>query len=252
MAIKSLLRVYLTLSLIFILSLSQVPHAAAVDVNEANITTANSLVYFSGTNIKERANYSYAGIVYALNGDLSREGLLLRGVFGLGEYEYDTLGVVGGEVEGDLTQFDITIGYQMYRDQTRLSGYIGVNYQDHDLDPQDLANSTRGDELGLIVQAEIETTLSHSLLASIITNFSTANDSYWSRVRLGRKFDRFTIGPEFLAMGNEEYDGQRYGVFINGIDLGFANIGVSGGFADVNGTQGDSSAYGSIGFSKTF
>lgn len=226
--------------------------AIAGENNEPLINASDSTVYFSGANIKEDAFYSYSGIVHALSGDLLHEGFLLRGVFGYGEYDYGNGNVVSNRIEGEVLQFDLTIGYQIYRADTRLTGYVGINYQDHDLSPQDLQNSTRGDEVGFLVQGEIETVLARSLNASMIANYSTANDTYWTRIRVGRKLDRFTIGPEVTLMGNDEYDGQRIGAFLSGFDLGFLNATVSGGYADVNGTQGDASVYGSIGFSHSF
>lgn len=231
------------------LFLGSAESASSEGLKDTGLETTNSTVVFWGGNIKERAFYGYAGTVHAFNGDLSQDGLLLRGVIGYGAYEYDTGSVVGGEVDGEVTQFDATIGYQVFRGASRLSGYVGINYQDHDLSPIDLTNSTRGDEIGFLVQGEIETIASHSFYASMIANYSTANDTFWARARVGKNVGHITIGPEATLMGNKEYDGRRIGAFIGGLDLGSVNASISGGYADVDGTQGDSGAYGAIGFS---
>ena len=225
--------------------------ADAADLNQP-VAHGPSTVLFWGGNAKEKAYYLYGGGVTALSGDISQDGLLFRAVLGFGEYKYSTTAVASGKVNGDIFQAEASLGYQIYSDAFRLSGYLGIDYQDNDLSPNDTTNSTRGDEVGAKFQAEVETVHSAPYYASLMGSYSTANDSYWSRARIGYKFDGFIIGPEGLLMGNNEYDGQRIGAFLGGISLGALNVSISGGYADVDGTQGGSSGYGAIGFSMTF
>jgi len=53
-------------------------------------------------------------------------------------------------------------------------------------------------------------------------------------------------------MGNDEYEQKRLGAFVEIKNVGPLNVTFSGGYADVDGTQGDSGAYGSVGVSTAF
>lgn len=216
------------------------------------MTGARSSVAFWGFNAKEDAYYLYAGFVHALSGDIGQEGWLVKGVVGFGEYDYKSLAVAGGDVDGDTTQLEASVGYQMFTDAMRLSGYVGVVWEDHDLSPNDPTNSTQGDEFGVKLQAEAVTLASSPLYAGLMGSYASPNDGYWVRGRLGYRLGGIVIGPEGLLMGNDEYDGQRIGAFIGGFNLGSLNVSLSGGYADVDGTQGNSSVYGAIDFSLLF
>lgn len=211
----------------------------------------DTIALFFGGDIRQRSYFGYTGFVFSPFGDLSQDGILLRGVVGGGEYEYDNAGVPGGEVDGDHVTFDGTIGYQMFFDMFRASAFAGVNVQDHDHSPNDPNNSTRGTEVGFTVVGDLETLATSPFYASAQGSYSTANDTYWARGRIGLRLDQFTIGPEGLVSGNDEYDAARIGGFIM-MDLGMFNVSVSAGYADVDGSQGDDSAYGSFGVGVAF
>jgi hypothetical protein len=60
-----------------------------------------------------------------------------------------------------------------------------------------------------------DVTLGHNqpLFLNLAGSYSTAFDTYWSRLRVGYKIDRITIGPEALLLGNEGSDARRIGGF---------------------------------------
>ena len=176
----------------------------------------------------------------------------MRGFVGLGGYEYKNPGVAGGRVDADLVALDASIGYQVFIDYLRLSGYIGIAYEDNDLSPNDPGNSTRNGEVGVKLQGEVASVGLAPWSWAAMASYGSANNSYWARLRIGHNFDQFTIGPEGLLMGNDEYDGQRIGAFVTLPRIGVFSLSLSGGYADVDGTQGDSSAYGAIDMSTSF
>ena len=225
--------------------------AMAADYEPPQTPSAETAALFFGGDIRQRSYFGYAGFVFAPFGDLSQDGFLLRGVVGGGEYEYDNAGVPGGEVDGDHVTFDGMLGYQMFFDTVRASVFAGVNVQDHDFSPNDPGNSTRGTEVGFSAVGHLETVASSPFYADLQGSYSTANDTYWARGRVGLRWEQFVIGPEGLVSGNDEYDAQRIGGFVM-MYLDMFTFSVSGGYADVDGSQGDDSAYGAFSVGVAF
>jgi hypothetical protein len=222
-------------------------------------------VVFSGSDYKEDVSFSYVGAVHALNGSLDKNGFLVRVFAGFGEYQYATEGVPEGHVETDLTIVDAGVGYQVYAGAVRLSAYAQASYEEHDQSPEDTANSARGDAWGFKANLEAETTADAPIYAGVIGSYSTAFDSYWVRGRAGMRVGHgIVIGPEIIALGNEEFDQMRYGAFVSGLPsifslmfggdsksslaIGYADTDEDGGSA----RAGDDSIYGSIGTSFSF
>ena len=197
---------------------------------------AASNTVFTGIDIKDDSTYFYLGGVNALNGNLDSNGWLARGVFGYGEYDYSTT-AVPGNVDVDQVSLQAGLGYQWLQNNTRLSLYLSLDYQDHDHSPEDVLNSVRDDETGGAVQAELETGNGQWHLG-LIGSYSTAYDTYWTRTRVGYMVNGATVGPEVILSGNEEYDEERYGLFVSFPYSVSTSINLSGGYAE---TEGDKS-----------
>ena len=186
---------------------------------------------FLGGNVRDDAWYTYAGFNYALNGDTSTNGFLLHGMAGYGEYEYDT---DSGGVDGEVTEFDLGIGYQWFVEGHRVSAIAAVNFADHDLTGSafDLENnSVNGDEVGFKPKIEIWNTDASTVLYGGTFTYSTAYDSYWTRAMCGLRVANVYLGPEIVYHGNEEYEEIRTGLALAGLQVGCANIGASLGYA---------------------
>jgi hypothetical protein len=222
-----------------------------------------AFVLFSGFDMVEDASYSFQGLVVALNRDIGKDGFLLRLYGSHTDYEYDTVGVPGGRVDGDAWQGDAMIGYKISRGNIWAAAYIGVDYQDHDLTPDDTANPVRGSEVGFKVAADVASLREGSpLYFSLGGQYSTAFDSYWARGRVGLNRGHMTFGPEFIAMGNDAFDAQRAGGFVM-FDVNLVpnmpiEVTLSGGYQfldDSSGTTfggGGEGAYGGITFVTLF
>ncbi|MEQ1662363.1 MAG: cellulose biosynthesis protein BcsS [Thiobacillus sp.] len=200
----------------------------------AGSAQAGSTAIFVGIGGADDTMFSYLGGVHALGGDIDKTGVLLRGMVGYGEYDYDTTAVAGGSVEGEQVNAELAVGYQWVMPGSRVSLYAGVDYQEHDLSPNDVFNSVNGDETGGLIQAELETT-SGAWHGSLIGKYSSAYDSYWARGRVGYAMGGATFGPEVAVGGNEEYDETRYGAFVN-FDLSSATaVSLSAGYREAEG-----------------
>lgn len=223
-----------------------------------------AFVLFSGFDMVTDASYSFQGLIVALNRDISKDGFLLRLYGSHTDYEYDTAAVPNGKVDGDAWQGDAMIGYKVSRGNIWAAAFIGIDYQDHDLTPDDPANPVRGSEVGFKVAADIASLRTGSpLYFSLSGQYSTAFDSYWARGRLGLNRGHMTFGPEVLAMGSDSFDAQRVGGFLM-FDVSLVpnmpiEVTLSGGYQfldDSNGTSfgggGGEGAYGGIVFTTLF
>lgn len=224
-----------------------------------------STVVFSGSDFKEDAAFTYVGGVHALNGDLGRDGFLLRVFGGYGEYQYATGNVIGGNVETDLVIVDAGVGYQIFGGGLRFSAYASASYEDHDQSPEDFTNPVRGSEWGFKGQGEVETLADSPFYFGAIGSYSTAFDSYWVRGRAGLPIGHgLILGPEIVGLGAEDFDQVRYGAFLSGLPTiwslvfgGDSKMSVSVGYADTTsddngGRGGDDSVYGTISSSFPF
>jgi hypothetical protein len=212
-------------------------------------------VYFSGLDLVEGSTYTYSGIIVAVNGNLSKDGVLVR-LYG-SWVEYDLNPGDGRGLQGDAM-----IGYKFTRGPVWGSIFVGVDVQDFDLSPDNPTAIIRGTETGFKVSGDLATVYGSPLYASIAGSYSTAFDSYWARARIGHFRNRITVGPEAIAFGNEDYEARRLGGFITFHDLNPLNyrpfdltfsvgnqwVGNNGG----GGFGGGEGAYGTIAFSMLF
>lgn len=227
---------------------------AALTFLAIGTATAADTSVFAGISATKHSTFGYLGGVKALNNDLSKNGILLRGLFYYGEYEYDTTAVPQGKVDGRGTGAELGAGYQWVNPANRFSLYASLDHQNHHLSPDDTRNSVRGADTGIALQAEAET-LGTPWYGSFIGKYSTANDNYWVRGRVGYVFGNLTLGPEVILAGNKAYDEDRYGLFLNttlskATTLSFS-VGARSAKGD-NARNDQNAAYGGVSVSTNF
>ena len=215
-------------------------------------------VFFSGADTVQGSFYTYDGVIVALNGDLARDGFMLRLYGSYVRYDLDP-------GHGTGWQGDAMIGYKFTRGPVWGSIFIGVDSQDYDLKPDDPTAQVRGQETGFKVAGHLSTAYGSPFYAAIEGNYSTAFDSYWARVRAGLYRDKLTWGPEFAVLGNVDFDAQRLGGFVTIHDISVLrfrpfDLTFSVGHQWVNdsnngtvgGVGGGDGTYGSVAFSVVF
>jgi hypothetical protein len=211
---------------------------------------AERTLLFTGGSFTENSFYAHVGGVHAFSGDLKKDGFLLRATGAFGGYDYDRPGTTS--VDGDVYAFDLMGGYQFFAQNNRFSFYVGGDYQNHDLSPNDVGNPVRGDEFGVKAQAEASLHFTPQLSLDVIGSYSSAFDTYWSKLQPGYHFGKVVAGPKASFMGSESYDQQRYGVFVKDIMLGNAlSLGASAGYAETEG-RGEDGAYGEVALSWSY
>jgi hypothetical protein len=236
--------------------------SAAPVLADDHTSGTTSKVVFSGIDFADDSIAGYTGIIVSANRDLGKDGILFRLVGVNAQYEYDTTlpGPTPAVIDGDGWFLDAMVGYQFLRTGYRIAGYIGVDYQDHDLTPNDPFNSVNGDEVGFKVVGEFETDDTSRLYLGALASYSTAFDTYWARGRVGLRHEDWIFGVEGGGSGNEGYDVQRIGGFV---DMPLAMGPLSGrltGYAghqfaddeDSFGLGGGEGLYGGVGYSFSF
>lgn len=174
---------------------------------------AGSTSIYAGVDKNPSAATAYAGAVIAFNGDLSKDGYLVRINASGTNYDYDTSAFPQG-VSGSAKRLEVGIGHQWIEQHSRVSFYIGGDHQVHDLSPDDTANLSRGTENGLAVQLEASNDNSPYDLA-LIASYSNSNDTYFTRVRGGYPMGGNTVGLEGALSGSESYAEKRIGGYLS-------------------------------------
>lgn len=229
-------------NLILLGTLAVLPMASAVagDVQPVEQPAAtNQGDFFTGFSVSDDSIYGYLGANYAFNGDIDSSGWIANGVYGHGEYEYDTT----VKIDGTVDQVDLGVGYQWVNDKGRTSVTVGGLFVEHDLSPSDPTNPVEGDDFGLKVKVMMTRSFDHGLNGLVMGDYATSFDSYWSRASLTKDIASFQLGPEIIAMGNEEWDEIRYGLTLGGIQVGPADISISGGYAEASSVGEDQDSF---------
>lgn len=233
------------ISALFAAALTAAPFSSAVASTGA----------WTGVDFGPDSHYIYLGAVTGISGQdiQTQSGWLLRADVGFGEYEYDTVfpGPVNASIDGDVFAGDILVGYRHHFANGHFTAYLGGEFQDHDLSPDDAANEVDGGEGGVKGQLELSVSPATNINVGAIGSYSTAYDSYWSRLDANYDFGAFSIGPEVGFLGNEEYDQFRFGAALSNVSLGFADARAYIGHASTDG-RGEDGLYGGLGLAKNF
>jgi len=176
---------------------------------------AQSVTIFSEVEVTKGAYYAYTEPYVALNGDWSRPGLLMRATIGAGPYNYANHDVPGGRVDAVLISGDLMLGYHGSLGKAAdWNALIGLDVEDNQLDPNDPSNPVRGPQAGFKIAGEIAAQEQRTFYYHLEGEYTTAYQTYWSRVRIGHNFGTLVVGPECVFFGDETYDTQRIGGFL--------------------------------------
>jgi len=251
--------VYFTMCLGCVLWASAAGHAADValpTLPPAPPLKTYSTVVFGGMDARPQSIYGYGGVVYALNGNLATDGFLLRAMYLYNPYNYSSPAVVGGNVDGVMNAFDVLVGYQKTFMNVTARAYVGLDFEGHNLTPDNPFDSNRGDAFGVHVRAELETAYASlsPFYGSVLASYGSAKERYWVRGRVGYNFQGFIVGPEGIVTGNPETRDDRVGAFltIRNPNLTPVEISVAGGYSNTNVNRGGAGGYGTLELSLAF
>jgi hypothetical protein len=178
---------------------------------------------FTGGEVARDSWEGYLGSTWALNRDLSKEGVLFRTMGTYGRYNYDENCVLGTcpsgpqNIDGRMWQGDVMVGYQWVRSTFDVGVYAGVDFVNHRLSPNDLDNPVRGHDTGFKIALDLESHRHTGLpyFYSLEGAYSTAFDTYFLLGRLGLNRNSHIFGVEGWLLGDETGDAQRLGAFLS-------------------------------------
>lgn len=211
---------------------------------------ANSGVVWTGVSATDDSTFGYVGGMMDFNGDLGTSGGVVRASISGGQYDYTNGNVAGNKVDGDQISAEILVGYRTVSEDQVVAFYIGVAGEDQDLSPNDPTNNVNGDEYGIKGLIDTNFNTNGDLGIDLTASYSTVFDTYYASLTLPYRFDGFSVGPQFAALGSESYDQQRIGAKV-GFGFGSVNLSVDGGLA-AGGRDSDNSFYAGLGLSTGF
>jgi len=204
--------------------------------------------------------YGYVGaIIPSFGSTLSDDGWRFRLWGSYTSFEYDG-SLVGGPTgiptrfDGDGPGAEVALGYRYsFSPTVKSTTYVGMVWQDIDVDPTDPSSDIEDDNFGVKFQEEMDFQFTSNFDASLIASYTAGfEDTYWARLRPGYTFNNgWKLGPEVVFIGNEVFDKQRFGGFLSGINLGNFGIGISGGY-EQEGSTSDDAFYGAISLSLVY
>ena len=166
-------------------------------------------VLFSGGEVVKNSWEAYDGGIFALNRNITTNGVLLRVMGSYGKYTYDP-----GDHDGRMLQGDVMLGYQWVTPDRHFALYAGVNSINHHISPIDPTNPVSGSDTGFKVAMELESNRSLPFYYALEGSYSTAFDTYYALGRLGMNRNGLIIGPEAWALGDETGNAERLGAFL--------------------------------------
>jgi hypothetical protein len=252
-------------------ALMTVPGIALANGNRsvAGTDVVYSHTIFTGGEVARDSREGYLGTVFALNRDLSREGILVRLMGTYGAYEYKDF-CVGcppdpDRFNGRAWQGDVMVGYQWVRERFDAALYVGIDTVHHHISPDDPSNPVQGHETGFKVALDLESHRHNGQQHYFAMEgaYSTAFDTYFLLVRVGMSRNDNIIGIEGWLLGDETGNAQRLGAFFSrNLNLRndlLAELTVSGGYqwVDEDGRDcgsffGSEGAYATLNLSSFF
>ena len=204
------------------------------------------LLVFSNADIWREGGFGYGGVVWAPDG-LDRQGPVLKLVFGGGTYRYLSGALGNTEVQGHELAAAVLPGWRFVRDNLTVTVFLGYDFQQHRLTPDDPSAGLRGNYHGVRTGFELWYQPTPWSMIAADGSISTIGPGYNIRLATGvRAFEAFYVGPEVQAFGaDSNYRQARAGLHITGLRTGPIEWSAGTGWAlDTDHRAG---AYGKIG-----
>jgi hypothetical protein len=193
---------------------STVPCAVVVagDGNGKGEEKGPAFLIVTGGEVANKSIEVQSGILTAWNLDLWKSGVVFRLMGAHSLYSYPE--GLAARIEGREWQGDAMIGTHYVDAKFHTAAYIGFDYQNHRLTPNDPTNPVRGNGYGFKVAAEYETDDSLPYYLSLEGAYSTAFETYHAQARVGLRRNKVVVGPEAGILGDKTGDAYRVGGFV--------------------------------------
>lgn len=210
---------------------------------------------FSGVDVTGSSYFGYFGGTWTDKDGIDQPGWRLRVAGGTGRYYYD------GNVEiadqkiptrflGEVASFDVMAGYQLHYKSVVVKGFVGANYTEHLISPDDTSNNVQGTAWGIKTQVELWWTIHKDRWLAVDASYASSFGDFWSKIQYGYDLNNWlSLGPEVGILGHQDYATARAGAFAR-FKTDYGDIAISGGAT--GNYEDDASAYGSLSFYQKF
>jgi opacity protein-like surface antigen len=145
------------------------------------------VISYAGIDVAKDIWTVYSGGLMALNGDLTRNGVVAR-TFGW----YANVDGATGDATDRAT--DVMLGYLHYFGSVSAIGYVGMEVRDVKASTADTL--TKETETGFKVALEVESGDKDPFYFAFDGSYSTAFDTFYGQLRLGYNRNGIKFGPE--------------------------------------------------------
>jgi len=198
-----------------------------------------TFLLFSGADLWRNSGFLHGGLLWSPNG-IDLPGFTLKLLSGAGVYRYHS-GSLGTEVTArQVTAFALP-GWRFTYERLQVTAFAGLDVQEHQLTPDDLASRLRGRLIGVRSGFDLWYEPAPDTMLAADASVSTIGRSFSARLASGwRFFDALYLGPELHALGSDNYRQFRAGIHATGLRTGAIEWAASTGWA------GDSDRRGSL------
>jgi hypothetical protein len=169
--------------------------------------------FWAGGAFKNHVEAGYAGGIWAPAGTLDSQGFLVKAQYLYVSYDFPSTLAATGTAIGQLNRANAQIGYQFVNSGIAASLFLGPDYQDFSTTPAAAGDAALRDKLGLIVSGRMATAGMPQYPVSLEGDYSTANDTYYTKAKAGMRFGQFAVGPAIGILGNKAFDEARFGAY---------------------------------------
>ena len=193
------------------------------------------LMLFSGRDLWRNGAFVNGGLLIAPGG-FEQDGFMLKLLMSSGLYRYDSDALGGERVIGAEVTTQVLPGFRIKRGGVEAKFFLGLDFEEHRLWPDDPSNKLTGSAIGMRAAAEFwyeptpsTVTMGNVSLSTIATN-NSARLAYGWRVFEGL-LQGFYVGPEIQYFGSDGYRHLRFGGHITGLKTDAYQWSAAVGFA---------------------
>jgi hypothetical protein len=187
-------------------------------------------LFFSGVDLWRNGQAGYTGMLLAPQGDLNKDGLLVR-LFISDDFErYDT---PAQRFTTNIFRASVLPGWRIKRGNVEIKVFAGPALESHALKPDIPADKLRGSHFGARIATELWWEPTPTMMVATAASATTIGSGYSARAAVGWSLlDRFWIGPEISASADGFSTQYRIGAHLTGFKTGPAEWSVGTGFVE--------------------
>lgn len=181
--------------------------------DELRSPVASRAFLFGGVDAGQTYGFVWTGVTAIPFGNLGDDGVRVRAMGGLGQYEYNTSAVPGGKNKGTITSGELLIGNRKSFGAMVLTGYVGLDAKNYSLRDPDPGNPESGSRAGIKAALELYARTAPEWFVTASGNISSVFQNYSARAAINNELTPgFALGAEGALLGDERYDEQRAGL----------------------------------------